>query len=126
MPAYNAKWWQVVTHNIRIRVGYAATFTAINMDVWNDFNKDTQNLILAEAKKLEDEIWAFESSLDQKGMDCNASGPCDKGTPGGMVPITPSAADQKMLKDIAENVVIKRWAKRCGKECAAEVDRHRR
>ena len=120
MPAYNAKWWQVVTHNIRIRVGYAATFTAINMDVWNDFNKNTQNLILAEAKKLEDEIWAFESSLDQKGMDCNASGPCDKGTPGGMVPITPSAADQKMLKDIAENVVIKRWAKRCGKECAAE------
>jgi TRAP-type C4-dicarboxylate transport system substrate-binding protein len=120
MPAYNAKWWQVVTHNIRIRVGYAATFTAINMDVWNDFNKDTQNLILAEAKKLEDEIWAFESSLDQKGMDCNASGPCDKGTPGGMVPITPSAADQKLLKDIAENVVIKRWAKRCGKECAAE------
>ncbi|GIS87931.1 MAG: hypothetical protein CM1200mP18_06410 [Gammaproteobacteria bacterium] len=26
--------------------------------------------------------------LDQKGMDCNASGPCDKGEPGGMVPIT--------------------------------------
>ena len=120
MPAYNAKWWQVVTHNIRIRVGYAATFTAINMDTWNSLNKDTQNLISSEAKKLEDEIWAFESSLDQKGMDCNASGPCDKGEPGGMVPITPSAADQAKLKDIAQNVVLKRWAKRCGKACADE------
>ena len=120
MPAYNAKWWQVVTHNIRVRVGYAATFTAINLDTWKSLNKDTQDLILSEAKKLEDEIWAFESSLDQKGMDCNAAGPCDKGDPGGMIPITPSAEDQVMLVDIAKNVVLKRWAKRCGKTCADE------
>ena len=120
MPAYNAKWWQVVTHNIRVRVGYAATFTAINMDTWKSLNADTQNLIMSEAKKLEDEIWAFTSSLDQKGMDCNASGPCDKGKPGGMVPIIPSASDQEMLADIAKNVVLKRWAKRCGKACTAE------
>lgn len=120
MPAYNAKWWQVVTHNIRVRVGYAATFTAINMDTWNGLSKETQDLIMAEAKKKEDAIWAFESSLDQKGMDCNAAGPCDKGDPGGMVPITPSAEDQKMLADIAQNVVLKRWAKRCGKKCAEE------
>ncbi len=120
MPAYNAKWWQVVTHNIRVRVGYAATFTAINMDTWNGFSKETQDLIMAEAKKKEDAIWAFEKSLDQKGMDCNASGPCDKGEPGGMVAITPSEEDQKMLADIAQNVVLKRWAKRCGKKCADE------
>ena len=69
---------------------------------------------------MEDEIWAFEKSLDQLGMDCNASGPCSKGEPGGMVPITPSDADQKKLKEIAENVVLKRWAERCGKKCADE------
>ena len=120
MPAYNAKWWQVVTHNIRIRVGYAATFTAINLDTWKGLNADTQKLILTEARKMEDTVWAFESSLDQKGMDCNAKGPCDKGDPGGMVAITPSAADQAKLKDIAQNVVLKRWAKRCGKKCADE------
>ena len=120
MPAYNAKWWQVVTHNIRVRVGYAATFTAVNMDTWKGLNADTQKLIMSEAQKLEDDIWAFESSLDQKGMDCNASGPCAKGKPGGMVPVTPSAADQAMLEDIAQNVVLKRWAKRCGKKCADE------
>ena len=120
MPAYNAKWWQVVTHNIRVRVGYAATFTAINMDTWKSLNADTQKLIMDQAKILEDEIWAFTESLDQKGMDCNANGPCDKGEPGGMVPVTPTAEDQKMLKDIAQNVVLKRWAKRCGKKCADE------
>ena len=120
MPAYNAKWWQVVTHNIRVRVGYAATFTAINMDTWNDLNKDTQDLIMAEGKKIDDAMWKYTKTLDQKGMDCNASGPCEKGTPGGMVPVMPSAADQAMLKDIAQNVVLKRWAKRCGQACADE------
>jgi len=120
MPAYNAKWWQVVTHNIRVRLGYAATFTAMNMDTWNSLNAETQALIQAEATKMENATWAFTQSLDQKGMDCNASGPCDKGEPGGMVPITPSAEDQAMLKDISENFVLKRWAQRCGQTCADE------
>ena len=42
------------------------------------------------------------------------------GEPGGMVPITPTAEDQALLADIVENVVLKRWAERCGAECAAE------
>lgn len=120
MPAYNAKWWQVVTHNIRVRVGYAATFTAINMDTWKELNGDTQKLIMSEGKKMEDAIWTFESSLDQMGMDCNASGPCPKGKPGGMIPIIPSAEDNAMLKDISKNVVLKRWAARCGTACVTE------
>ncbi|MBL4600013.1 MAG: TRAP transporter substrate-binding protein [Rhizobiaceae bacterium] len=120
MPAYNAKWWQVVTHNIRVRVGYAATFTAMNMDTWNGLNKETQDLIASEAMKLEDDLWAYEKTLDQAGMDCNAQGPCAKGEPGNMTAIIPSAEDQKMLEDIATNVVIKRWAKRCGAACVAE------
>ena len=120
MPAYNAKWWQVVTHNIRVRVGYAATFTAMNMDTWKSLNPETQQLIMDQAKLLEDEIWAFTESLDQKGMDCNAQGPCDKGEPGGMIPVTPTEEDQKILENIAQNVVLKRWAKRCGKDCADE------
>lgn len=120
MPAYNAKWWQVVTHNIRVRVGYAATFTAINMDTWNDLNKETQDLIAKEALKLEDEMWAYTKTLDQKGMDCNAQGPCDKGETGNMTAIMPSDADNAMLKDIATNIVLKRWAKRCGAACTAE------
>jgi len=120
MPAYNAKWWQVVTHNIRVRVGYAATFTAMNLDTWNDLNADTKKLIMSEGEKMEDGLWTFEQTLDQAGMDCNASGPCAKGDPGGMVPITPSAEDNAMLKDIAKNVVLKRWAKRCGEACVAE------
>lgn len=120
MPAYNGKWWQVVTHNIRVRLGFAATFTAINLDTWESMNEATQALILAEAKKFEDEVWAFQHTLDQAGMDCNAQGPCDKGDPGNMTPIEPNAADQALLKQIAAETVVPRWAERCGADCARE------
>jgi TRAP-type C4-dicarboxylate transport system substrate-binding protein len=122
MPAYNAKWWQVVTHNIRVRLGYAATFMAINQKTWDGLNADTQNLMTAQAKKLEDQMWAFIKELDQLGLDCNANGPCKKGKPGGMVPVEPSAADQAQLKSIVTDFVLKRWAKRCGAKCAEEYN----
>jgi len=119
MPAYSAKWGQVVTHNIRVRLGYAATFLALNQKSWSGLNDDTRALISSVANKLEYDMWDATKKEDQAGMDCNASGPCGMGDPAGMTPITPSAEDEAQLKSIVENFVLKRWAERCGKECAA-------
>ncbi len=119
-PAYRAKWWQVVTHNVRVRLGYAATFLAMNMDTWNSLSPETQKLMTDSLAKLEDDMWVSTKAADQIGMDCNASGPCPLGEPGGMVPVEASAEDQAKLRDIVENYVLKRWSKRCGKACAQE------
>ena len=126
LPAYNAKWWQVVTHNIRIRLGYASSIMAMRMKTWNSLNAETQSLIEKEAKKTEDAMWAATAKNDQRGMDCNASGPCkDKDgndlPTGGMIPIEPTAKDKAKLKDVVENFVLKRWADRCGtQKCVDE------
>jgi TRAP-type C4-dicarboxylate transport system substrate-binding protein len=119
-PAYNAKWWQVVTHNIRVRLGYAATVLAMNMDTWTSLNDDTRKLMTTQIAKLEDEIWVSTKIADKEGMDCNASGPCSLGEPGGMVPVEPYAADKSQLSEIVQNYVVKRWAKRCGAACTKE------
>jgi TRAP-type C4-dicarboxylate transport system substrate-binding protein len=118
LPAYNAKWYQVVTHNLRIRLGYVASLMVVNNKVWNSLNKDTQNLIQSKALELEDEMWEATARNDQIGMDCNASGPCPLGEPGGMIPVEPSAADKAKIKQIVGDFVLKRWAERCGKPCA--------
>lgn len=120
MPAYNGKWWQVVTHNIRVRLGFAATFTAINLDTWNSMNEATQNLIQTEAAKVEDDIWAFEETLDEIALNCNAQGPCERGEPGNMTAIEPTAEDEALLQKIATDFTVARWAERCGAECAKE------
>ncbi len=117
-PAYNAKWWQVANTNIRIRLGYAATFGAMNMSVWQGLSQESRDTIMEAAQKLEDEMWTRIAELDLIGMNCNASGPCPMGDPGGMTPVEPSDADKAQLKDIVTNFVLKRFAKRCGKACA--------
>ena len=119
LPAYNAKWWKVVTHNIRIRLGYASSFLAFNMKTWKSLDKESQALFQRELPKLEEEMWAATAKNDQRGMDCNASGPCKdpKGndlSTGGMVPIELTDADKAKLKEVVEEFVLKRWAKRCG------------
>jgi TRAP-type C4-dicarboxylate transport system substrate-binding protein len=119
LPAYNAKWYQVVTHNIRIRLGYASSFLAMNMKVWKSLDADTKGLLTKELAKLEEEMWVATAKNDQRGMDCNASGPCD-GATGGMIPIEPTMADKKMLKSVVEDFVLKRWAKRCGTQTCVD------
>lgn len=117
-PAYNAKWWQVANTNIRVRLGYSASFGAMNMKVWEGLSKESQDIITKAAAKLEDEMWDRTQKLDQIGMDCNAAGPCTLGKPGGMKPVEQSDADKAKLKSIVKDFVLKRFAKRCGKECA--------
>ena len=119
-PAYNAKWYQVANTNIRTRVGYAATFLAVNKDSWESLNPETQELIRTKAKQVEEEMWTATAESDQIGMDCNADGPCPWGEPGGMTPIEASPGDQAKLREIVENFVLKRFVERCGTECAQE------
>lgn len=114
LPAYNAKWWQVVTHNIRIRLGYASSFLAMNSKTWNSLGGEGQKLIMDQMPALEEAMWVATRANDKRGMDCNASGPCDIGEPGGMVPIEPSAEDKKILQKVVQDFVVARWAKRCG------------
>lgn len=121
LPAYNAKWWQVVTHNIRIRLGYASSFLAMNLKKWNSLDKETQDFFTTHLAPLEEEMWAATAVNDEAGMNCNAQGPCDRGEVGNMTAIEPTAADKAKLKDVVENFVLKRWAKRCGtQKCVDE------
>ena len=121
LPAYNAKWWQVVTHNIRVKLGYASSFLAMNLKVWNGLDAETKALFKKSLAELEEEMWSATAKNDDIGTKCNAAGPCEKGEPGGMVPIIPTAEDKETLKNVVENFVLKRWAKRCGtQKCVDE------
>jgi TRAP-type C4-dicarboxylate transport system substrate-binding protein len=121
-PAYDAKWWQVVTHNIRVRLGFAATFMAINNNTWNSLSADAQKLITEQARKVEDEMWAAVKASEAESQACNTSGPCPRGEPGGMVAIEPSAEDEALLESILTEYVLPRWGKRCGAECAKQYN----
>ena len=119
-PAYNAKWYQVTTHDVRVKLGYAATFMAFNGDAWDELSADTRALIREQAAKVENEIWESIQATDAMAKQCNSSGPCDWGETGNLIPVEMNEDDNKIIANVVENFVLKRFAERCGRACAEE------
>ena len=119
MSAYSAKWHQVATHAYTLRVGWGLSFGAMNMDKWNSLSPSQQALIKTEIATLTDAMWAETATEDEIAIACITGGKCSVGEKGKMVLVEPSAQDLKARDTIATNVVLPRWAERCGEECAA-------
>ena len=118
MPAYSAKWHQVATHAFTLRVGWGLAFGAMNMDKWNSMSADQQAMLQKEIGMLTDNMWAETATQDSVAVSCITGGTCDLGEPGAMKLVVPSADDLAARDKIANDVVLARWAERCGADCA--------
>jgi TRAP-type C4-dicarboxylate transport system substrate-binding protein len=119
MSAYKANWHQVATHAYTLRVGWGLAFGAMNMDKWNSMSADQQAQLQAELNQLTESMWAETATEDEVAITCITGGECPIGEPGNMVLVEPSEADLKIRDQIANDVVLARWAERCGADCAA-------
>lgn len=119
MSAYTANWQQVATHAYTLRVGWGLAFGAMNMDKWNSMSADQQALFKTEIDALTERMWAETATEDDIAISCITGGECSIGEPGGMKLVEPSADDLAIRDEIATDVVLSRWAERCGEECAA-------
>ncbi len=119
MSAYKAKWYQVATHAYTLRVGWGISFGAMNLDKWNSMSADQQALLQKELADLTDRMWAETATEDEIAISCITGGDCDVGEKGGMTLVEPTEADLKARDTVANDVVLARWAERCGEECAA-------
>ncbi|WP_299023475.1 TRAP transporter substrate-binding protein [uncultured Sulfitobacter sp.] len=119
MSAYTAKWNQVATHAYTLRVGWGLAFGAMNMDKWNSLSDAQQTMLQTEIATLNDAMWAETATEDDVAISCITGGECAIGEAGAMTLVEPSAADLALRDTIATDVVLARWAERCGTECAA-------
>jgi|TARA_B100000497_G_C7696091_1_gene425302 TRAP-type C4-dicarboxylate transport system substrate-binding protein len=119
MSAYTAKWNQVATHAYTLRVGWGLAFGAMNMNKWNSLSESQQTLLQSEIATLTDAMWAETATEDDVAISCITGGECAIGEAGSMTLVEPSEADLKARDSIATEVVLARWAERCGADCAA-------
>jgi hypothetical protein len=75
-------------------------------------------LIQSETAALTDAMWTETATEDDIAISCITGGDCSVGEGGSMTLVEPSAADLALRDTIATDVVLARWAKRCGAECA--------
>ena len=118
MSAYKAKWYQVADHAYTMRVGWGLAFGAMNMNKWKAMSPDQQTLLQAELNKLTDAMWTETAREDEIALNCLSGKKCDIGEKANMTLITPTAADLKIRNKIANDVILSRWADRCGADCA--------
>lgn len=118
LSAYEAKWWQVTNSYFDIPMGFGTVVVAVNLDFWNSLSPETQALIEEKVSQLEGEIMAGSEREDTLGFSCYGAGPCAVGEPANQVRIELSDADRAKIDDVVTNVVLKRFAERCGSECA--------
>jgi TRAP-type C4-dicarboxylate transport system substrate-binding protein len=120
MPGYKAKWTEVTNTLFRLPVGYTIGIWVVNLNVWNKLSRDTQAFIERQMKAHEDKSWKIIEDETEEGVACTTgSGPCSVGAPGKLKLVRPSESDLKVREKALNEVVLARWAKRCGDACAA-------
>ena len=117
-PGNHAKWYEVTDYLYPLVLGWAPYFNAVNLKTWNSIDDKTQSYLLEQFSKLEAELWEHANELAQDGINCNiGQGECKYGTKGGMKLIAVTEGDKAKVKKMANDVIIQRWADRCGAAC---------
>lgn len=112
----SGKWPEVTTHFLPLSVSGSVQGHFMNLDYWNKFSPAAQKSLLAQFKKMEDEMWSLAERANGDAMNCNVGkDPCKDGTLFKMtlVPVTP--ADEKKVKDAVTKVVLPIWKASCNR-----------
>jgi TRAP-type C4-dicarboxylate transport system substrate-binding protein len=119
MPAYKAGWHEVTSHVLTLPVGFSVSFTIASLNSWNKLDDKTKTFIDGAIKGQTDKWWQVIIDEDKEGLNCTTgTGPCSVGKPGKLTKVEPTAADSTILETAMKDVVLKRWAKRCGADAA--------
>jgi TRAP-type C4-dicarboxylate transport system substrate-binding protein len=119
MPAYKAGWHEVTSHVLTLPVGFSVSFTIASLASWNKLDDKSKAFIDGAIKGQTDKWWQVIIDEDKEGLNCTTgTGPCSVGKTGKLIKVEPTAADNAILETAMKDVVLKRWAKRCGADAA--------
>lgn len=120
MPGYKARWPEVTDTLFRLPVGYNIGFWVVNQTVWGELSKDTQEFLTMQMRRHEDKSWKVIEDETEEGVACSTgAGPCAVGAAGMLKLVKPSESDLRAREKALNEVVLARWAERCGTACAS-------
>ncbi len=123
MPAFKAGWHEVTTHVLNLPVGFSVSFTAISLATWGKLDDKSKTFVESTVKGQTDKWWKTIIDENAMGLNCTTgTGECTVGKVGKLVKVEPAAGDAAILQAAMENVVLKRWAKRCGPDASCIKD----
>lgn len=117
LGGYTAKWYESAKYLYTLPLNFGANAIVANAAWWDGLAPEVQEFLTTEIGALSDQMWALNAEEDEIGSQCNTTGPCAMGEPGGMVLVEPSAEDIALRHEALTNAVLPGWIKRCGDVC---------
>lgn len=109
---------EAASHISPLAISWGLSVFAANGAAWAALPPSLRTLLARELPRLEERIWDQADRETGEGLACNTGqGPCSSGRAGHLqlVPLDPS--DAALLRRLTAQVVVPRWAQRCGTEC---------
>ena len=118
----NTAGWPEVTKSLYpMSLGWSINVMAVNLNTWNRLDKRVQEFMLGQVKAYEDKMWETLKKATAEADNCNTGRqPCTMGKAANITIVPVKPAEAEMHKKLVEGAVLAGWAKRCGRECAAE------
>ena len=117
MSAYRGKWHEVIKYVVPSKLAYSVSFTAVSTRLWAKLDAETKQVMMDTFATMEEKAWAAAIDDDKNGVNCLTTGPCPTGDAGGATLVEIDAEGLAAHQDVLQNVVLKRWAERCGADC---------
>jgi TRAP-type C4-dicarboxylate transport system substrate-binding protein len=116
-----AGWPEVSSHLYPMYLGWSINYQGVNLDSWNNFPPEVRAFFEEQFAAFEDKMWDTAGEAVADAENCNfGKEPCELGKMASMTLVPISDADKEKHAQMMQDVVLVEWAKRCGKECAAE------
>lgn len=123
-----AKWTDVATHLVPVVTGWSVMAMVANLDRWESLPEDVQKVIKKESEEFAAARgWKIAENATQHGIWCSTGDErCDPKMGGvrefnrtdlELVELTD--ADRKKIRETVADVVLPRFAERCGEECTS-------
>ncbi|MBX3500650.1 MAG: TRAP transporter substrate-binding protein DctP [Alphaproteobacteria bacterium] len=112
-------WHEVVTHVIDMPVGFSIAYTAVSKATWRGLNGKSRDFLVAQLTAFEDRAWKVVADEAAMGRACIMGAICRDGKAGKLVRVLLSPNDRKAWENVVADIVLKRWARRCGADCVA-------
>ena len=116
-----AGWPEVSSHLYPMYLGWSINYQGVNLDSWNGWPEEVQKFFAEQFDAFEDKMWDTAARAVADAENCNfGKEPCEMGKMAEMTLVPIGEADKEKHKELMQETVLVEWAKRCGKDCAAE------
>jgi TRAP-type C4-dicarboxylate transport system substrate-binding protein len=110
------KWPEVTTHFLPLSVSGSVQGHFMNLAYWKRFTPEQQAKLVAEFRKMEDQMWGLAETVNDDAINCNVGRePCKEGVKFKMQLVNVSPEDANKVKSAVTAVVLPLWKQTCNK-----------